>query len=262
MNPDGSFPRLMSGQERAWLDFLLPEDRPGYRPLREQLRSLPVLGEGRWGAGDLILGARGRRIDPEAGMRPVAAYGEINATAPDGKGFVITLAVHYPDEEGLVEFQIATQNIGGVPENFRERSAWTYSRWLPGGPCPATGAVVREIPLNPRRALLLVISPVKRVLWLHDAEDLTNTLVPVTNYYNELMLLKGIRDPERALDHKRLFSELEDLTDGELRGAFVRYNSGFPKVDPARIGEPAGEGPAVLPLWRRIANALRGRGTN
>ncbi len=35
MNPDDSFPRLLSGQERAWLDFLLPEERPGYRLLRE-----------------------------------------------------------------------------------------------------------------------------------------------------------------------------------------------------------------------------------
>ncbi len=256
------FPRSLTGNEERWLDFLLPEDRPGYRSLRDRLRPLLVLGEGRWGNGDLVLGAAGTAIDITEGMQPVVAYGEIGGAAADTPELLITLSVHQPNDDGLVEFQIDAGTAGALPSQWQERFRWTYSQWMPGDPCPAFGTAVREVQLNSRRDLLLVIAPARRVLWIHDAYELTNLLIPVTNYYNELMLLKGIRDPHRALDHRWLFLEPNGFTDAELRRAFARYNRAFPKVDPVRVAEPVAAAAAERSIWQRILDAFRGKGTN
>jgi hypothetical protein len=55
-------------------------------------------------------------------------------------------------------------------------------------------------------------------------------LIPTTNYYNELMLHKNIRDPKRAFDSRRLFTELDTFTDGDLTYAFLTYNKLKTKV--------------------------------
>jgi hypothetical protein len=253
------FPRALTGQELAWLDFLLPADRPGYAEARHHLDGLLVLGEGRWGAGDFILGNPAGEIDPTEGMRPVVSYGELAGHAADGKVDTITLAIHEPNSEGLVEFQVASVSGASVPEGFVAESRWSYSYWSPGENCPATGEPVREIPLNDASDLLLVISPAKRVLWMFDAVQRTSRLIPVTNFYNELMLLKGIRDPSIAFDHHRLFTGMNGYADSDLRAAYIRYNNTFRKVDPMRL-EVSQETPQERPsLMRRIMRALGGR---
>jgi len=250
------FPRPASPGEEGWLDLLLPSDRPGYRPLREYLRGLVVIGEGRWGRGDLVFGHEGQEIDHTEGMQPVVSYGEIDAVN-DGAGFVITLSVHQPNDDGEVEFQIGTRGAPELPDGFTERSRWSYACWSPGEPCPATRGPVREIPLNPGADLLLVISPAKHVLWLHDVREGTSTLIPVTNFHNELMLLKGVRDPAVAFDHGRLFTATEEFSAGELGQAFVRYNLSFRKIDPARL-PGAGDIPREHPsLGERIIKLFR-----
>ena len=57
-----------------------------------------------------------------------------------------------------------------------------------------------------------------------------NRQIPVTNYYNELMLHKNIRDPKIALDSNRLFSELAEYSDADLTYAFFTYNTLRTKV--------------------------------
>ena len=255
------FPRALSARETAWLDFLLPAGRPGYASFRSGLEGLAILGEGRWGKGDFVLGREGDEIDLTEGMQPVMVYGEIAARAGESR-FTITLSLHQPNEDGMVEFQIGTIDAPELPEEFVEESRWSYSGWLPGEPCPATGGSVREIPLDPAGEILLVISPQKRVLWLYDAVTMVITLVPVTNFYNELMLLKGIRDPKIALDHKRLFSSPEDYSDADLREAFLRYNTTFRKVDRERLHPATVEEPEGGSLGAKIINIFRRKGPN
>lgn len=257
MAEGASYPRPASGREAAWLDLLLPAGRPGYALLREQLRGLEIIGEGRWGTGDMVFGRRGQEIDRTEGMQPVASYGEVNASS-GAEDFIITLSVHQPNDDEQVEFQIGVRDIDELPEEFIERSSWAYARWNPGEPCPATGTPVREVSLNSGRDLLLVISPARRVLWLHDSLDGTSTLMPVTNFYNELMLLKGIRDPQIALDHKRLFAHPDEFTDVDLRQSFIRYNLAFRKVSPERMVEAGPEPPKSRSFMERIGNLFRG----
>ncbi len=85
-----------------------------------------------------------------------------------------------------------------------------------------------------------------------------NTLLPITNFYNELVMSLGIRDPQIALDHKRLFTAPGSFSDDNLRTAFLRYNSAFRKIDPERLGVMADAPPGRKSLRERIAGMFGG----
>jgi len=53
----------------------------------------------------------------------------------------------------------------------------------------------------------------------------------VTNFYNELMLQKNVRDPGVALNSKRLFTDLGSFADVEILRAFASYNKVRTKVE-------------------------------
>lgn len=220
------FPRELSAREYAWIQWLLPADRPGYKRVLDSLHKLFVIGEGRWGKNDLVLGAIGDEIDRTEGMQPVVAFGELKGSPCD-----LTLSLHAPNELGQIEFQLSPSIGDVVPQKLEVRSKWTYSTWKPGLPCPATGTAVREVKLPASRdGLRLVIAPTKRVVWLHDSADMMNRLIPVTNFYNELVISQGIRDPKIALDHSLLFTDDARWSDAHLAEAFVRYNVLYKKV--------------------------------
>ena len=76
----------------------------------------------------------------------------------------------------------------------------------------------------------LALCGTDRRLWVYEASTQVNRLIPVTNFYNELMLHKNIRDPKVALDSKRLFAHLSSYTDNDLTYAFLTYNKLKTKV--------------------------------
>ena len=55
-------------------------------------------------------------------------------------------------------------------------------------------------------------------------------MIPVTNFYNELMLHKNIRDPKVALNTKLMFTDLSNFSDSDLTYAFLTYNTIKTKV--------------------------------
>ncbi len=70
----------------------------------------------------------------------------------------------------------------------------------------------------------LGISVAERRLWVHEAATGMVLLLPVTGFYNELMLHRGVRDPKTALVPGRLFDELGLYADEDLREAFLAAN--------------------------------------
>ncbi len=244
---DFRFPRERSTREQEIIDWLLPDDRTGYRAFKERLRPLFVIGEGRWGRHDYVFGAIGQDIDREAGMRPVVAFGRLLADPCD-----VTVSIHEEDDEGRIEMQIAPVGREELPDALLERARWTYSTWDPGAPCPASGARVREVllPNTGAGALVLAIAPTQHVVWLHNAQLRTNTLVPVSNFYNELMIAERIRDPKIVFDHALLFREPERFTDARLIEAFLAYNARYRKVPLQRFDAP----PARRSWLRRLFN--------
>ena len=74
------------------------------------------------------------------------------------------------------------------------------------------------------RVLVLVFCVQDERLWVYDQASGVNHLIPLTNFYNELMLHAKVRDPAVALNMKRLFVDLEHYSDTALAGAFASYN--------------------------------------
>jgi hypothetical protein len=79
--------------------------------------------------------------------------------------------------------------------------------------------------------LTLAIAKQEKRLWLHDGDKMMNHLIPITNFYNELMIHKHIRDPKIALKSNLFWDESKTYSDGDLRAAFVAYNKVKKKVD-------------------------------
>lgn len=202
------------------------------------------------------MGRDTQTIDLTAPMEPVVAYGEFMFD----NGRALSVSVHHPDDELRVEVHFSGMSRDEY-EIADESRRWCFSYWVPGDASPASGARVRELTLDDTQSLVLALDAEKRLMWLHDATTMGNMLIPVTNFYNELMLLKGMRDPAVGLAHRRLFDVPEENDDAILRRAFARYNMTFRKVDAARLDAREKHDAAPAGFAGRIARAFRGGGT-
>ncbi len=211
------FPRSLRTTERELLEFVLPADSEGYNEYRRNIEGMVVLAEGRRGKGNFVLGKPGDRADISSPLQPVIAYGAVETTLGT---FTITVREIFYDQ---IDAEIVSNRGEEIPDQFSELRRWTYSTWAPGMLSPAIQTSVREVKINP--TLVLAISPQEKRLWLFDGETAMNLLIPITNYYNELMLHRHIRDPKVALKSGLLFEQLDGYTDADLVSAFVAYNA-------------------------------------
>lgn len=237
------YPRPLRPKERDLLEFVLPADRPGYRRYRERIAGMMVLAEGRRGRGNVVLGMPGARADITSPLAAVVAYGVVETTRDT---FTITVRECVDDQ---IDVEIVSSHGESIPDHFEEKRRWTYSSWRPGSPSPATETPVREIPIT--ATLTLAISSRERRIWLFDAATGMNHLIPITNYHNELMRHKGVRDPAVALAANRFFDDLNSYSDADLRAAFIAYNRVRKKVE--LVPEPETASPRG---WRRFLRRI------
>ena len=214
------YPRSLTAREREWIEWILPADRTGYNDYRRHIESMLVIGQGRRGEGEIILGTRGAQIDIESPLPSVFAYGAIETNF----GTISITLRDVQDEQ--ISLEIVSHSADFVPEEFEEFRRWTYSTWSPGKACTQCELPVREVSMHTQAGerLVLVVCTRDKRLWVYDATSDVNRLIPVTNYYNELMLHKNIRDPKIALDSKQLFIDLASYSDEDLTYAFLTYN--------------------------------------
>ncbi|MEE9187458.1 MAG: hypothetical protein V3U10_05395 [Bacteroidota bacterium] len=227
MNSLERYPRRLTERERSLLNWLLPDDRSGYRHYRDLLDTMVVLGQGRRGKGNLVLGHPGDVPDFDTPLSSVMAFGTIEG---ERQNILITIR---EEQEGQVEVEIVGSKSDEVPDEFTEKRRWSYSVWSPGDSGPSSGGPVREVVMKGKEDtdLVLAISPSDERLWIHNAKSKVNSLIPVTSYYNELMIVKGIRDPNVALQSANLFSHLSEFSDEDLARAFLSYNRVKKKVE-------------------------------
>jgi hypothetical protein len=211
------YPRALRPKEQDLLESVLPVDRPGYRQYRELLSRIVVLGEGWRGAGNLVLGISGDRPDVTSRLAPVVAYGIVETTRD---AFSVTVREVVGDQ---IDVEIVSSRGEEVPDHFEEKRRWTYSTWAPGSPSPATGERAREVRVS--ETLVLGILSSEQRLLLHDSSTGMIHLIPITSFYNELMLHKNIRDPKTALNAKLLFQNPQSYSDENLRSSFISYNN-------------------------------------
>ncbi len=178
---------------------------------------MAVIGQGRRGRGDLILGLPGRQADPDAPFSPVIAYGMIETA----RGYV-SVSVR-EEADALINVEIVPGSGEEVPGREEETRRWTYSLWSPGMPSPATGAGVREVPVDAN--VTLVLAPAEKRIWVHERTGGTVRLIPITNFYGELMIRRAVRDPHVALRPSLLWERLDGFPDRDLLAAFTGYNA-------------------------------------
>ncbi len=213
----GTYPRKLRTKELDALETVLPADRAGYQEYRNLLSKMTVLGEGRRGPGNLVLGFEGDRPDTSSPLASVIAYGMVETTQ---EIFTITLREYVGDQ---IDVEIVSVHGGEIPDHYEEKRRWTYSTWEPGQPLPSNFERVREVNIDKQLTLGIAVNE-KRIL-LHDAGSGIVYLIPITNFYNELMLHKSIRDPKIALKSSLFFHDLDRYSDEDVRVAFIAYNT-------------------------------------
>lgn len=239
-------PRALTPGERSLLLWVLPEDRPGYRNVRERVERGEVLGEGRRGEGHLIIAPRGEEVDHDSPLPQVLAYGVVTYE----RGETSVLVREPLGEQVDVEITVGAEGA--------ERGRWSLSEWLPSQACPQCGAMPREIVGRTRAGttVALAICSGDKRLWVYDAATGVNHPIPMTLFYSELMRVTRMKDPSIALDPSRLFSHAGTFGDDDLLRAFITYNDIRSKVST--------EDRLVLPdrptgLFQKLFSLLRRR---
>lgn len=221
---DRSFPRELTKSEKYFLFSILPASKPGYADYRNKIEKRFVIGNGRFGSYNYIIGEEGSKLDLSGPSMPVFASGTVKIENDE-----IDVIVH-EEFEKQIETDIAPKYSEILPEQFTKVSKWSYSEWNPGDPAPHDRSFVKEIVLVPGK-FIFAVAPGHKKLWLHEFSSGINYLIPLSNYYNELMSVKGIRDPAIALKPNRLFEDMEVYSEQDFINAFIKYNSYMKRIN-------------------------------
>lgn len=209
------FPRQLNDVERECLYFVLPENKPGYKIYRTLINESVIHGIASGNRTGFLIGRK--NIDLEDGIIPTPLFAVGNLDL-ENKNIEILIYQMYDE---IVEAEINPSEKG--IDNTKQKKNWTYSNWNPGMNSPEDDSSVREIQISGNDYTLAIADKTKRI-WLFERESGVNHFIPVTNYFNELMRYKNIRDPEIALNPKGLFNHLNNYTDDDLRNALFMYD--------------------------------------
>lgn len=218
------YPRKLNSFELNCLYEALPENKSGYLQYRNMIEELFVLGDGRFGNGNFILGEEDDFIDLDSPSSPIFAIATISL--PDSKYYV---AIH-EEHDGQIEIDI--KNIEGklFATEYKPLQVWTYSTWVPGQNAPNDNSVVREVHLI-KNDVVLAIAPTHKKIWVYNSISGIVHFVPVTNFYNEVMLYSKNKDTEKALNPGLLFTNLDEFTDEQLINGFLIYNKDWDRIE-------------------------------
>lgn len=221
------FPRKLSKAEQSLLFSILPEEKSGYNEYRNMISSLYVIGEGRFGYGNLILGTINEIPDLSLSSSPVYALGTVIS-----KSNRYEVIIH-SSNEGMIEFQI---DPFPIDEEIDIKNVITYSYWSPGMNSPENNSGVLQYEIK-KDEYLLAISPLSKKIWLHDYKTGVNHIIPVSNFFNELMRLKNIRDDYILKTPSKFFEEVEKYSDLDIKLAFLMYNKYLKRFNLAGVLE-------------------------
>ena len=210
--------------------YVLPDNGPVYRSYREKVESMLVIGEGRFGEGNFVLGNKGDEPDLSYPSLPMFACGQIVY-----EGGTIQISVH-EFFDNKIEFSI--NNIAGepVPDASKEIRRWSYSYWKPGRSSPFDNDKLREVEIfDTKGELVLALSSANHTIWLYEKSSGVNWIIPVTNFLNELLRGRTNINRSKGVDIGYVFSNLQLFKDDDFRKALVQYNKHWRRVDLSRL---------------------------
>ena len=227
MGTDEVFPRDLSPLEQKLLLWVLPAGRPGYAEIRNVLEGWEVAGAKPWAEGTYVLAPRGSAPELDAPSPQLIAVGMIETSRGS-----VTVSVRELQFRQL-EFEISGPADEVDLNGLGRLRTWTLSLWSPSLPCPSCGRILREVAMSTTsgRELTLALCAGDQRLWVYDESKQMNYPIPVTGFYNELMLQAKIQDPGIALQSRRLFSDLDKFADEALTRAFEAYNRTRNRLD-------------------------------
>ena len=220
------YPRKLTDIEKEILFCILPENKPGYKLYRNKITNMLVIGEGRFGEGNYLLGESETVIDLAVSSSPVFALGTIILNNGDEIDIIIQeeddnkIEVEIGKEFNDSQFKTGSSKISA--SSFISKVS-TYSEWVPGMKSPFDNSDVRMIGIKPEE-FIMAISVNEKKIWLYEMKTGINHLVPLSNYYNSLMLFRKERNAEKVLNPNLFFNNLAMFNDYELASAFVLYN--------------------------------------
>lgn len=223
-NVEKDFPRKLNDNEKRFILSVLPENKPGYKAVWENIKDLYVIGFGNFGSGDLILGNKEDKPDRSGPSSPVFAVGTIKYSELE-----IDIIIH-EQVENNIEVEISYSNNEQNLNKLSLINQWSYSDWSPGKNAPGDNSIVREVVLV-SDMYIIAIAPKHKRLWVHDYNTGVNHLIPVSNFYNHLMIVKGIKKSDAVFKPALLFQELDTFTSNEIISAFLLYNKYLKHID-------------------------------
>lgn len=207
------FPQKLSQVEQNLLLLLLPEDKPGYARYRKFINDYFIIGEGRFGEGNYILGKVDDEIDLEISSSAILTSGIIET---DKATFEISIN---EIQDNKIEFSISP--YPDENEIYKVEKVVTLSNWIPGKKSP-DGNKVKLFPIDGLN-YILVIAPSDHKIWLYEKSSGINYPIPISNFYNELLRLKRETRNEAYKSPNKLFDEIETFKESEIILAFLLY---------------------------------------
>ncbi|MBI1938460.1 MAG: hypothetical protein HYS25_10075 [Ignavibacteriales bacterium] len=214
-------PRELSELEKYWLFKMLPSERKGYNEYRKKIEQLLIIGSGRFGNNNFYLGKEGDVIDLSISSSPVIAAGEV---IYDSFNVYVTIHEEFEDK---IEIDLK-KSSEVIPENLIEKSCWSYSEWLPAQKAPYDNSVVREVAII-KNEVVLAIAPHHKKIWVYNCADEINYLIPVSNFYGDIIRVLKNHDPKIALNPNRIFTNTDEFSDEVIAEAFFLYNRQWKK---------------------------------
>jgi hypothetical protein len=224
------YPRKLNDKEKEFLFYILPENKPVYKDYRERLESMAVIGAGRFGEGNCVMGFSEDKPDLSYSSLPVFAAGQFiynNNTA-------VQITIH-EEFESKIEFNISNVNGEKIPLNDKPVRKWTYSVWNEGDPSPFDNDELREV--NMMNKFLLVISKANKSIWIHEFDTQFNHIIPVTNFLNELRRGNKEVDKTHGIDVNNIIDNINNFEDRKLIDTVVIYNKQWRKLDLSALDE-------------------------
>jgi hypothetical protein len=212
----------LSKNEIKLLFSILPEQKSGYKNYRELISTMKVMGKGRFENGNFYIGTGAAKPDLSIPSSPVFAVGIVKTNI----GSIDVLIHEYEDD--LIEVQLSKRV--GDDEEVIINNVLSFSEWNPGDKFRGSNEAVKEFEII-KDKFILVIDKTNKKIWLHNYESGVNQIIPVSNYFNELMRLKKIKDENLFRSPSLFFNKLDDFTDEEFKLAFYQYNKFMRRFD-------------------------------
>ena len=211
------FPRELSSIEKFCLLSILPAAKPGYNFYRRLIDNYMVIGSGRFEGNNFDLGKKNDKPDLTIASSPVFAIGSVKINDE-----IIDVIIH-ENEEDKIEFDLSgdLENILNINEEIK--NVKTLSKWNPGEKEPYNNTVVREYNIKDDKYILCIAQGIKKI-WHHKKDSGVNHIIPLTNFFNELMRIKNVRNANTPLNPSYFFPNLDEFSEQEIINAFIMYN--------------------------------------